>query len=90
MHKDIIAHDEYLLKCVVSPDVTFIATTSADKTIRLWNIITTNGDYNTNKYELDKILTHHQRWVWDAVFSADSLYIGHNLTVSCVALNDSS
>ena len=118
-----MAHDEYLLKCVISPDDSYIATTSADKTIKLWSV-TTDGSpqvqapgsvsTSSNKYELDKVLAHHQRWVWDAVFSADSLYMvsvssdqtgklwniktgevmktytGHNLTVSCVALNDSS
>lgn len=58
------------------------------------------------------MLASHQRWVWDADFSADSLYLvsassdqsaklwdlrtgevvrnfaGHNLAVTCVALND--
>ena len=117
--RDIVAHDDYLLRCVISPDVTCIATTSADKTVKLWSIIPSGGSpQNTTgggvKFELDKVLTHHQRWVWDAVFSADSLYmvtvssdqtgklwniktgevmktyVGHNLTVSCVALNDNS
>lgn len=141
LHRDIVAHEDYLLKCVISPDVTCIATTSADKTIKLFNILlngpptpiqnsnsnnsnnsgsNNSGSNNINsllcnyKYELDKVLSHHQRWVWDAVFSADSLYlvsvssdqtgklwniktgevmrtyVGHNLTVSCVALNDNS
>lgn len=132
---------------MISPDASCIATTSADKTIKLWTVLppvgsphssgpstnTNTGTNNSsagssgsssisgvpgnsagNKYELDKVLAHHQRWVWDAVFSADSLYmvtvssdqtgklwniktgevmktyVGHNLTVSCVALNDSS
>lgn len=94
----------------MSPDVSCIATASADKTIKLWNIIPNAP----NRFELEKTLAHHQRWVWDAVFSADSLYmvtvssdqsgklwniktgevmktyVGHALTVSCVALNDSS
>lgn len=146
LNRDILAHEDYLLKCVISPDVSCIATTSADKSIKLWTIVpplasphssgsngngnmssnssstsvgsmsTSGGAVNSagNKYELDKVLAHHQRWVWDAVFSADSLYmvtvssdqtgklwniktgevmktyVGHNLTVSCVALNDSS
>lgn len=106
MHRVIVAHDDYLLKCIVSPDNSYIATTSADKTIKLWN--------TANNFELERTLSHHQRWVWDAVFSADSLYmvsvssdttgklwsiksgevlktyVGHNLSVSCVALNDNS
>lgn len=99
------AHEEYLLKIAVSPDVSTIATTSADKSIKLWN---------TTTWELEHTLAQHQRWVWDAVFSADSLYLvtassdqtaklwdlrsgevirnysGRNLAVTCVALNDSS
>lgn len=102
---EIQAHDDYLLKCVVSPDLNSIATTSADKTIKLWSTVT---------WELERTLAHHQRWVWDATFSADSLYLvsassdqsaklwdlrlgeparvyrAHNLAVTCVALNDSS
>lgn len=100
---EFVAHDNYLLKCVLSPDVNLLATTSADKTVKLWN---------TTTWECERTLAQHQRWVWDAVFSADSLYFvtvssdqsgklwdlrsgevirnyaGHNLAVSCVALND--
>lgn len=103
--KDIQAHDDYLLKCLISPDLKSIATTSADKTIKIWN---------TSTWELDRTMIKHQRWVWDCVYSADSLYlltassdqsaklwdlrtgdvirnyIGHNLAVTCVALNDVS
>jgi len=101
---DFQAHNDYLLKCVVSPDVNMVATTSADKTIKLWSAAG----------KLEATLAQHQRWVWDAVFSADSLYLvscssdysarlwdlrtgevirlysaGNNLAVTCVALNDS-
>eukprot|EP00605_Chrysophyceae_sp_TOSAG23-4_P003026 GSChrysophyteH1.ASY1.ANO1.3331.1 assembled CDS len=102
---DFQAHDEYLLKCVVSPDANTLATTSSDKTIKLWS---------TSTWELKRTLSQHLKWVWDAVFSADSLYLvsassdqsaklwdlrtgdvarhysAHNLAVTCVALNDSS
>ena len=102
MH-EFIAHDQYLLKCVISPDINTLVTTSADKSIRVWN---------TTSWELVRSLTQHQKWVWDAVFSADSSYLvsvssdtqarlwdirsgqsiktlsGHNLAVTCVALND--
>ncbi len=60
------AHDDYILKCIISPDVSVVATTSSDKTIRLWN---------TTTWELEKTLVGHQKWVWDAVFSADSVYL---------------
>lgn len=102
---DFQAHNEHLLKCVVSPDVSAVATTSADRTVKLWN---------TSSWSLNRSLTQHHKWVWDAVFSADSSYmvtassdqtgklwdlrtgevirnyIGHSLAVTCVALNDSS
>ena len=29
---------KYVLKCLLSPDVRQLATTSADKTIKLWNL----------------------------------------------------
>jgi G protein beta subunit-like protein len=44
-----------------------LATCSADHTIKLWK--TNNG------LKLDKILTGHERWVWDCAFSADSAYL---------------
>eukprot|EP01032_Pedospumella_encystans_P022482 gene22482-25472_t len=103
--KDYQAHEDYLLKCVISPDLRSIATTSADKTIKLWE---------TSSWNLETTLNKHQRWVWDCVYSADSLYLltassdqsaklwdlrtgdvirnyaGHSLAVTCVALNDVS
>lgn len=45
-----------------------LATCSADSTVRLWSTI--NYDYTP-----EKVLTGHQRWVWDAAFSADSAYL---------------
>ena len=61
------AHDSYILKCVLSPDVSYLATASADKTVKLWNV--------TDGFSLEKTLADHQRWVWDCVFSADSSYL---------------
>lgn len=48
------------------PSCRYLATTSADKTVSLWN---------TNTFELYKTLEGHQRWVWDCSFSADSVYL---------------
>jgi len=105
LHK-IEAHDTYCLKALISPDVKYLATTSADKTIKIWNI--------SKKFELEKTLVGHQRWVWDCCFSADSQYLvsassdmsaklwklstgnvlmeykGHQKAVTCVALNDNN
>jgi len=45
-----------------------LATCSADHSIKLWS--TSNYEYT-----LERTLTGHQRWVWDAAFSADSAYL---------------
>lgn len=130
------AHEDYLLKCLISPDMATLATTSADHSIKLWKLRQGGvGGSNTGSPDegeahmspgkndkggepktipMMKCLAHHQRWVWDAVFSADSSYmvsassdqsaklwdlrsgdvirnyLGHNLAVTCVALNDSN
>ena len=52
---DFQAHDDYLLKCVVSPDCTQLATTSADKTVKLWN---------TSTWKRKQTIRAHQKWVW--------------------------
>lgn len=62
------AHEKYLTRCLLSPDVRHLATCSADATVKIWS---------TSRYEfaLEKTLIGHQRWVWDAAFSADSAYL---------------
>jgi G protein beta subunit-like protein len=60
------AHKTYCLHCEVSPDTKLLATTSADRTVKLWNCV---------DFSLEKTLVGHQRWTWDCVFSADSAYI---------------
>lgn len=105
LHK-VDAHNTYILKALFSPDVKYLATTSADKTIKIWNV--------ERGFALDKVLTGHQAWVWDCSFSADSAYIvsassdktgklwdvksgdviveykKHTKALTAVALNDSS
>ncbi|KAI8077692.1 quinon protein alcohol dehydrogenase-like superfamily [Halteromyces radiatus] len=100
------AHNDYILRCVLSPDTKLLATCSADKTVKIWNA--------EKKFNLEMTLTGHQRWVWDCAFSADSAYLvtassdhvarlwelsqgetirqynGHNKAAVCVALNDLS
>ncbi|EPZ35592.1 WD repeat-containing protein wat1 [Rozella allomycis CSF55] len=97
------AHDTYVTKCVLSPDVKKLATSSADGTIKIWA---------TDSFLHEKTLVGHQKWVWDCSFSADSVYlisassdqtarlwdlqtgdtirqyVGHNKALTCVALND--
>ncbi|KAI9313928.1 WD40-repeat-containing domain protein [Dichotomocladium elegans] len=104
--KSFQAHNEYILRCMLSPDTKLLATCSADKTVKIWN---TEQDF-----KLEMTLTGHQRWVWDCAFSADSAYLvtassdhvarlwelaqgetirqynGHHRAAVCVALNDLS
>jgi len=65
LHK-LKAHTSYILKCLLSPDVRQLATASADRTVKLWNL---------DGFTLDRTLTGHQRWVWDTVFSVDAAYL---------------
>jgi len=100
------AHNSYCLKCVLSPDARWLATTSADKTIKLWSV--------ERKFELERKLEAHHKWVWDCAFSADSAYLvsassdktaklwdlksgevildytGHQKALTAIALNDTS
>lgn len=79
------AHSNYLLRCLLSPDVKHLATCSADSTIKMWNISSPNNTSVTTpvksanpteiKFQLERTLVGHQRWVWDCAFSADSEYL---------------
>lgn len=60
--------NDYLTKCRISPDSHWLATTSSDKTVKIWHV-------SNYQFTLDKVLSGHQRWVWDAAFSADSAYL---------------
>lgn len=62
------AHSKYITKLLLSPDVRYLATCSADHTARIWNT-------ENNAFTQETILQGHQRWVWDCAFSADSAYL---------------
>lgn len=62
------AHDTYITRCALSPDARYLATCSADTTVKLWST-------SQFQFSLDKTLQGHQRWVWDVAFSADSAYL---------------
>jgi WD40 repeat protein len=62
------AHNKYLIRCLLSPDVKHFATCSADTTVKIWS---TDG----TTFSLETTLEGHQRWVWDCAFSADSAYL---------------
>eukprot|EP01025_Chloroclados_australasicus_P050222 TRINITY_DN5750_c0_g1_i14.p1 TRINITY_DN5750_c0_g1~~TRINITY_DN5750_c0_g1_i14.p1 ORF type:complete len:309 (+),score=31.33 TRINITY_DN5750_c0_g1_i14:39-965(+) len=104
LHK-LKAHSTYILKCLLSPDGHKLATASADKTVKLWNL---------DGFQLDIKLEGHTKWVWDCVFSVDAAYLvtassdckaklwdvsaraaiktyaGHSKAAVCCALNDSA
>ena len=44
------AHNDYILKCLISPDLKLLATCSADKTVKIWSFTPEKG------YTLNKIL----------------------------------
>lgn len=64
-----LAHGKYLTRCLLSPDARYLATCSADTTVKVWSI---SPNYD---FKQEKVLIGHQRWVWDCAFSADSAYL---------------
>ncbi|OIW28999.1 WD40 repeat-like protein [Coniochaeta ligniaria NRRL 30616] len=75
------AHNEYITRILLSPDVKKLATCSADHTAKIWKVVEMEPlapelDPKTERaYPLEATLTGHQRWVWDCAFSADSAYL---------------
>jgi len=75
----------YLLKAKISPDSRQLCTCSSDQTARLFDISRNvdNGDDGGGCVDdnasfrpvLIQTLAQHTKWVWDAVFSADSSYL---------------
>lgn len=62
------AHQKYCLKALLSPDCKWLATASADQTIKIWST-------DRHQYASHRTLTGHTQWVWDVAFSADSAYL---------------
>ncbi|KAG7637014.1 Non-functional target of rapamycin complex subunit LST8-2 [Arabidopsis thaliana] len=65
LHK-LQAHNNHILKCLLSPGNKYLATASSDKTVKIWNL---------DGFKLEKVLTGHERWVWDCDFSMDGEYL---------------
>lgn len=76
------AHDHYITRILLSPDVKHLATCSADHTAKIWEVkdlkptVPKPGEeVETKPFALESTLGGHQRWVWDCAFSADSAYL---------------
>jgi len=71
------AHDNYITRILLSPDVKKLATCSADHTAKIWEVETEPraADSDPKPLPLEATLMGHQRWVWDCAFSADSAYL---------------
>ncbi|KAL8711301.1 MAG: hypothetical protein Q9220_004198, partial [cf. Caloplaca sp. 1 TL-2023] len=80
------AHNAYVTRVLLSPDVRHLATCSADHNARIWaidpdaphNLVETKKaplDHTPGTLPLETSLESHQRWVWDCAFSADSAYL---------------
>jgi len=98
------AHKRYALKCLFSPDMTLLATTSADGSAKIWR----TADFSCQC----ELKDNHQSWVWDCAFTSDSQYLitvssdgkgrlwsvdngemkkeypGHQKAVTCLAFDD--
>jgi G protein beta subunit-like protein len=76
------AHNTYITRVLLSPDVQHLATCSADHTAKIWKVennIAEPGSVEAasepESFPLEMTLHGHQRWVWDCAFSADSAYL---------------
>lgn len=63
---EFIAHNKFGTICKYSPNNQYLATASADKSIKIWN---------TKTFELIKTLNGHEGWVWDIAFSNNNEYL---------------
>lgn len=81
------AHNQYITRVLLSPDVKKLATCSADHTARIWEVKDLDSllpnakdpqaaaNAEPKPFRLESTLANHQRWVWDCAFSADSAYL---------------
>lgn len=60
-------HNTYVTKCVLSTEGKLLATCSADKTVKIWQVDRESEELLV----LDKALIGHKMWVWDAAFTVE-------------------
>jgi FOG: WD40 repeat len=66
----------YLLKAKISPDSRQLVTCSSDRSARIYDISRRHASSSSSAPpKLLQSLNHHQKWVWDCAFSADSSYL---------------
>ena len=65
------AHNTYITKCTLSTEGKLLATCSADKTVKIWNV----NPSGEEAISLDKALIGHKMWVWDAAFTVEKSFI---------------
>jgi G protein beta subunit-like protein len=70
------------LKASISADLRYLATCSADKTVKLWTLNEKNmvdkyprWEHFSTLYGILYPYVGHGKWVWDCAFSCDSEYI---------------
>jgi G protein beta subunit-like protein len=65
------AHSNFITRCRLSPDSALLATCSADKTVKLWQV----APQSPSCFTLSRALIGHKMWVWDATFTIDSAFL---------------
>ncbi|EWS74749.1 required for amino acid permease transport from the to the cell surface protein (macronuclear) [Tetrahymena thermophila SB210] len=63
------AHNDYILKCQISPFAKDIVTCSADRSIKIWSL-----NPQSQKFEHKNTL-YHYRWVWDVSYGCDGQFL---------------
>ena len=72
--QEIDAHDQYVLKALLSPDNSYLATCSSDHSVKIWEAKSIEGEEDS-EFVINKTLYGHTKWVWDCAFTCDSAYI---------------
>ncbi|KAJ1733160.1 TOR complex subunit lst8 [Coemansia biformis] len=83
LHINFEAHEGYrITRTLFSSNGVYLATCSSDHTAKLWRLTegpAATGDAREGAIQagakLERSLTYHHRWVWDAAFSSDSRYL---------------
>eukprot|EP00898_Chlorokybus_atmophyticus_P001747 jgi/Chlat1/2573/Chrsp175S00149 len=92
LHK-LQAHNAYILKCLISPDCRYLATTSSDHKVKLWSHQRWVWDavFSVDSVYLVTASSDGTARLWDVTTGeAIRVYSGHHKACVCCALNDSA